>query len=63
MLSSFTEATKESNKVFNQISTSIEQVGESIGNGLALLAQALSGMQNPQRPQQTPATSNVWICV
>ena len=42
------EATRESNKAFTQISDSIKSVGNSIGNGLALLAQALAGPQQSQ---------------
>ena len=38
-----TQATRESNKAFGQISESITSVGNSIGNGLALLAQAIGG--------------------
>ena len=40
-----TEATQETNKPFGQISESIVSVGNSIGNGLALLARALVGSQ------------------
>ena len=53
IVSGFTEASRESNKAFEQISKSIESVGQSIGNGLALLAQALGGMQNNTQPAAT----------
>ena len=40
-----TEATHETNKAFRQISESIVSVGNSIGNGLKLLARDLRGSQ------------------
>ena len=40
-----TEATHETNKAFRQISESVVSVGNSIGNGLKLLARALRGSQ------------------
>jgi len=53
MVNSLADITKESNKAFSEIGKSIEKVGESIGNGLALLAQAFSG--NLQRPMAMDA--------
>ena len=50
LANSLAEATRETNQAFTQISKSIEKVGESIGNGLALLAQAFAG----NMPQPTP---------
>ena len=40
-----TEATRETNRAFGQMSESIVSIGISIGNGLALLARALGGSQ------------------
>ena len=40
-----TEANRETNKTFEQISESIASVKNSIGNGLVLLARALGGSQ------------------
>ena len=40
-----TEATRETNKAFGQISDLIVNVGNSIGNGLVLFARALGGSQ------------------
>ena len=48
MVNTSAEATRESNKAFSQIGSSIEKVGESIGNGLAMLAQAFENRS--QRP-------------
>ena len=52
MVNALSEATKESNKAFSDISKSIEKVGTSIESGLTALAQAIGGM-NQQRPQPT----------
>ena len=47
MVDSLTEATQESNNAFIKISESIASVGKSIGEGLALMASALSGTISP----------------
>ena len=53
MVAGLTVATQESNKAFEQISKSIASVGQSIGDGLALLAQALGGaLGGQQQPNQ-----------
>lgn len=56
MVNALADATKESNKAFSQISSLIEEVDESIGNGLAMLAQALRN--KPQRPM--PVNGNFY---
>ena len=48
MVDSLTEATQESNNAFIKISESIASVGKSIGEGLALMASALSGTMSQQ---------------
>lgn len=51
MVNQLTQATKDSNIAFGQISESIASVGKSIGDGLALLAQAIGGTQQNSYPQ------------
>ncbi|XP_066928364.1 DNA ligase 1-like [Clytia hemisphaerica] len=46
MVDALSEATKESNKAFSDISKSIEKVGNSIESGLTTLALAIGGMTN-----------------
>ena len=53
MVDGLTVATQESTKAFEQISKSIASIGQSIGDGLALLAQALGGaLGGQQQPNQ-----------
>ena len=49
MVKGLVEATNQSNKAFESISKSIESVGKSIGDGLGLLANAISNWN--QQPQ------------
>ena len=55
MVDELTEATRQSNNAFEQMSKSIESVGKSIGDGLALMANALWQHQN--YPQQHPGNA------
>lgn len=52
LVEGLTKATDETNKAFEKISQSMESVGKSIGEGLALLAGALSGMSQQSNIQQ-----------
>ena len=51
LIDGLTEATKESSKALESISQSMVAVGKSVGDGLALLATALSRVQIQQTPQ------------
>ena len=52
------EASRESNKALNEISHSISTFGKSIGDGLALLASALSNAQSNPTNSHTSATNS-----
>ena len=57
MVESLSDATRKSNEALGKISDSIASVGKSIGDGLALLATALSGQQQQQQfGQNVPGT-------
>ena len=51
LIDGLTEATKEPNKALESILQSMVAVGKSIGDELALLATALSGVLTQQAPQ------------
>ena len=56
MVKGLVEVTNQSNKTFESISKSIESVGKSIGDGLGLLATAISSWnQQPQSPNTSTA--------
>ena len=57
------EATKECNKALENILQSMIAVGKSIGDGLALLATALSGVQTQQTPEADKCFSTMAISV
>ena len=54
MVKGLVEATNQSNRAFESFSKSIESVGKSIGDGLSLLANAISSWN------QQPPTFNTW---
>lgn len=61
MVKQLTEATVESNKAFEKLSASIDNVGKSIGDGLKLLANAIGNNNNNQQPYdpRTPGFHHV----
>ena len=58
LLHELEEATRESNKALNDISHSISTFGKSIGDGLALLASALSNARSNPANSHTSATNS-----
>jgi len=61
MVKQLTEATVGSNKAFEKLSASIDNVGKSIGDGLKLLANAIGNNNNNQQPYdpRTPGFHHV----
>ena len=58
LLHGLEEAPRESNKTLNKISHSISTFGKSIGDGLALLASALSNARSNPTNSHTSATNS-----